>query len=184
MSLTSQEHRAELERFHELLSKEAYQTQLRTAADGLPVDTLLVRIETFEEENRVWSLEMSFLPGLEDDLEGVSLLQFFVALSEQIAEEYRPSLNHLIVKLNAKLPIGGFGLLDNPGVLFFKHNAMLPDDNREISYRIVHELVPMTTYLITSFSEPLLRVATGQESAEDAIADLPSSRGSAGRFDQ
>jgi hypothetical protein len=57
MSLTSQEHRAALEHFSELLSRESYRTQLQPAGDVVPCDTLLVRIESFEEENRVWRCE-------------------------------------------------------------------------------------------------------------------------------
>jgi hypothetical protein len=158
---TSEKHRAELRRFDDLLSKEAYQTELLAASDSVPYDTLLVRIESFEEENRVWRLEMSFLPGLEEELEGVSILQCFVALSDQLSEEHRSSLNELIVKCNAKLPMGSFGLLDNPGMLFFKHNAMLPNDNAAVSDMMVHELVPMATYLISTFSEPLIRLTAG-----------------------
>jgi hypothetical protein len=155
---TSEKHKAELERFRDLLSKAAYQTELLAASDSVPYDTLLVRIESFEEENRVWRLELSFLPGLEEELQGVSILQCFVALSDQVSEEHRSSLNELIVQRNAKLPLGNFGLLDNPGMLFFKHNAMLPNDNAAVSDKIVHELVPLTTYLISTFSEPLMRL--------------------------
>lgn len=176
MSVTSQQHRAALERFSELLAGEAYQTRLLTSADGVPYDTLLVRIETFEQENRVWSLELSFLPGLENDLEDVSILQCFVALSDRISEAHRPSLNILILKINAKLPIGGFGLLDDPRMLFFKHNALLANDNDEANFRVVRELVAMTTYLIATFSEPLRLVAAGQKTYEEATADLPFSR--------
>jgi hypothetical protein len=175
MSLTSPEHRAALDHFNESLSSESYRTQLLPAGDRVPYDTLLVTIESFEEENRVWRLEMSFLPGLEGDLDKVSILQCFVPLSDQIAEESRSALNLLIVKLNAKLPIGGFGLLDNPNMLFFKHNAMLPDDNPDAAYQIVHELIPMTTYLIALFSESLVRVACGEKTAEEALADMPFS---------
>jgi hypothetical protein len=175
MSMTSQKHRAALERFAALLAGEAYQTHLLAASDAVPYDVLLVRIETFEQENRVWSLEMSFLPGLENDLDGVSILQNFVALSDRISEEHRPSLNQLILKINAKLPIGGFDLLDDPRILFFKHNALLPNDNDEASFRVVRELVSMTNYLITTFSEPLIQVAAGQKTVEEALADNPFS---------
>ncbi len=175
MLSTSESHKAELERFRDLLSKEGYQTQLLAAPDGVPYDTLLVRIESSEEENRIWSLEISFLPGLENDLDDVSILQCFVALSNQLFEDHRPSLNHLLVTINGKLPIGGFGVADNPKMLFFKHNAMLPNDNDAASYKIFRELIPMTTYLITTFSEALIQVATGHRTIEKAIADMPFS---------
>lgn len=126
MSRTSPQHRAALEHFGELLSKQAYQTELRPAGDEVPYDTLLVRIESFEAENRVWLLELSFLPGLEGDLERVSILQSFVSLSNQIAETHGAALNRLIVKLNAKLPLGGFGLLDTPRMLFLNITPCCP----------------------------------------------------------
>lgn len=176
MSLTSPDHRAELQRFSDLLSKEAYQTELLPAAGGVPYDTLIVRTESFEEANRVWRLELSFLPGLEDELEGVSILQCFVPLADQLLDERQSALNHLIVMLNAKLPIGSFGVIDNPRTLFFKHNAMLADDRPSASCRVVHELVPMTTYLITAFSGPLILVATGQKTLQEALASLPFSK--------
>lgn len=173
MSLTNPQHRAALEHLSESLTRQSYRTELRPAGDALSYDTLLVRLESFEEANRVWLLELSFLPGLEGDLERVSILQSFVSLADQIAEAHGAALNRLLVKLNAKLPLGGFGLLDNPGRLFYKHNALLPDDYPDAGDQIVQELVPMTTYLITLFSEPLIRVASGQKSAEDALSDMP-----------
>jgi len=173
MSLTSEKHRGELERFGELLSQEAYQVQLVPATGNVPYDTLLVKLELFEKENRIWWLELSYLPGLEDELDDVSILQCYVALSDHTAEENRAGLERLIVKLNAKLPIVGFGLLDNPRVLFFKHNAMLPNDNHVAGFQIVHELVSMTTYLIGVFSEPLIKMATGEKTAAEAMADMP-----------
>jgi len=173
MTLTSEKHRAELERFSELLSKQAYQTQVTPAAGEVTYDALLVRIESFEKENRVWILELSFLPGLEDDLDEVSILQCYVALSEHPAEENLTGLASLMIKLNAKLPIGSFGLLDKPRVVFFKHNALLPNDDPAASDRIVHELVPLTSYLLRSFSDPLVKIATGAITAEAALAAMP-----------
>ena len=78
-----------------------------------------------------------------------------------------------MVKLNAQLPIGGFGLLDNPRVVFFKHNALLPNNNDDASDRIVHELVQMTSYILSIFSDSLIRVATGEQTADTALADTP-----------
>ena len=166
MSLTSEKHRIELERFGELLSQEAYQVQLVPAAGDVPYDTLLVKLE-------LWWLELSYVPGLEEELDDVSILQCYVALSEHTAEENRVGLERLIVKLSAKLPIGSFGLLDNPRVLFFKHNSMLPNDNHVASFQIVHELVAMTGYLIGTFSAPLIAIATGDKTLAEAMSDLP-----------
>jgi len=165
MLLTSEEHRAELERFSELLSEDEYLTELAAATEDLPYDTLVVRIETFEEPNRLWRLELSFLPGLEDELKDVSILQCYVALANYTAGANSASLERLVIEVNAKLPIGSFGLLDQPGVLFFKHNAMLPNNNPTTSDRIVRELVPLTGYLVTTLSGPLIEIMTGNNSS-------------------
>ena len=64
-------------------------------------------------------------------------------------------------------------MLDNPRVLFFKHNAMLPNDNHDASLQIVHELVAMIGYLIGVFSEALIKTATGEKTAEEALSEMP-----------
>jgi len=175
MLSTSESHKAELQRIGDLLSKEAYEIEVLPASDLVQYDRVLVRLEWFEEKDRIWQLELSFLPGLEKEIDDVSILQCFVALSDGSPDEYRNSLSQLIVKLNVKLPIGCFGLLDNPRMLFFKHNAMLPNDNHDVSWQVVRELVPMIAYLITTFSEALIQVATGHRTIEKAIADMPFS---------
>src|SRR5436189_2436871 len=98
MLLTSEEHRAELERFSELLSEDEYLTELAAATEDLPYDTLVVRIETFEEPNRLWRLELSFLPGLEDELKDVSILQCYVALANYTAGANSASLERLVIE--------------------------------------------------------------------------------------
>lgn len=175
MSLTSAEHKAELRRIGDLLSRQAYEIEILPAEDLVPFDRLVVRIESFEQKNRVWQLELSYLPGLEKELDNVSILQCFVALPDGSPDEHRDLLSQFIVKVNVKLPIGCFGLLDNPRMLFFKHNAMLPNDNHAGAWQVVRELVPMTAYLITTFSESLIQVATGQRTVEEAIAGMPFS---------
>ena len=165
MSLTSEKHRAELERYGELLLQEAYQVQLVPAAGNVPYDTLLVNLYLSETPERVWLVELSYLPGLEDELDDVSILQCYVTLSDHTAQENTAALERLIVKLNANLPIGNFGLLDNPSVLFFKHNAFLPNDNPVAGSQIVHELVAMTGYLIGLFSDELIKLATGEKTS-------------------
>ncbi len=163
MSLTSEKHRLELERLGELLSHETYPVQVVPAAGAVQYDTLVVKLDH-------WWLELSYLPRLEDVLGDVSILQCYVALSENTSAA---GLERLIVKLNAKLPIGGFGLLDNPRVLFFKHNAMLPNDGHVAGFQIVREVVAMTDYLIGTFSGPLIKIATGEKTVDEAMSDMP-----------
>jgi hypothetical protein len=168
MSFTSEAHRAELERFSDLLSEDAYLTELAAATEDLPYETLVVRIETFEEPSRVWNMELSFLPGLEDELKDVSILQCYVALANYTSGANSASLERLIIEVNAKLPIGAFALLNQPGVLFFKHNALLPNDHPTTSDQIVRELVPLTSYLVTTLFGPLIEMMTNNSSSSSS----------------
>jgi hypothetical protein len=170
MSLTSPAHRAQLELFASRLGDEAFATRLVPAAGAIPYDTLLVGITGDEEGGPGWQLELSFLPNLEDQLEGVSLLQCFVALPAEVRA--RGELLRFAVRLNAKLPLVGFGALDEPPVACFRHTLMLPED-AEIAAAMVVQAAWMISYLLTLFGRPVARVAAGEATIEEALRGHP-----------
>jgi len=68
-----------LEAFERLLRAQGFPTSLVLAGAQVPYDVLLAGLSD-ADETRQWQLELSFLPGMEEDLEGLSLLQCFVLL--------------------------------------------------------------------------------------------------------
>jgi hypothetical protein len=169
MSLTSPAHRAQLELFGQRLGDEAFETRLVPAGGAIPYDTLLVGITGDEEGAPGWQLELSFLPNLEDQLEGVSLLQCFVALSEVRS---KAELLRFAVRLNTRLPLVGFGALDEPSLACFRHTLMLPEDAETAAAMIV-QAAWMISYLLTLFGQPVALVASGEATIEEALRGHP-----------
>jgi hypothetical protein len=160
---------ARLQGFERLLRAQGFPTNVVLVTDEIPYDVLLVGL-TDKDEKRRWQLELSFLPGMEEDLEGLSLLQCFVPLPGEVGPGADITLRKLIVRLNARLPLIGFGWLDPERLTCFRHVAMLPRDEAYAG-EIVVQLAWMIGYLIGTFTSAVAAVATGTHTAEQALAD-------------
>ncbi|MDQ6423588.1 hypothetical protein RB620_29680 [Paenibacillus sp. LHD-117] len=94
--------------------------------EDAPYASLLIRFEEIGSRNDSLLLEISFIPGLEEaEKEGVYLMQTFAVLRDKTAPASYESLLHACAALNLTLPLGAFGVSENGGALYFKHNAML-----------------------------------------------------------
>lgn len=94
--------------------------------ESAPYASLLLRFEEIGSSNDSLVLEMSFVPGLEEAAhEGIYLLQSFAVLRDRTPPEKQTSLQRTCASLNLTLPLGAFGVMDDGGALYFKHNAML-----------------------------------------------------------
>jgi hypothetical protein len=158
-----------LEAFERLLRAQGFPTSLVLAGAQVPYDVLLAGLSDADEA-RQWQLELSFLPGMEEDLEGLSLLQCFVLLRGEAAPGAADELRRLIVRLNAKLPLIGFGWLDAERMACFRHVAMLPRDEASAG-EVVVQLAWMTGYLLGVFAPAVESVAAGTHTADQALAD-------------
>jgi hypothetical protein len=167
---TSAEHRDRLLRLSHLFNREGFVTQIYPGGDETPFDTLGVLVEAAGEK-QVWRVELAYLPGLEAELGDVSLMQCFVVVADNVLPDYWDELRRLVVSVNTQLPVGAFGLLEAQQLVYFKQNALLPDNADAIAFRIVHELALLIGYLLTIFSTAFVAVAQGQLSARAAMAD-------------
>lgn len=161
--------RARLQAFERLLRAQGFPTSLVLAGAEVPYDVLLAGLSDTDSA-RQWKLELSFLPGMEEELEGLSLLQCFVHLPVQAAPAALGELRRLIVRLNGKLPLVGFGWLDAEGMACFRHVAMLPAAEAAAG-EVVVQLAWMTGYLLGVFAPAVLAVAAGTRTADQALAD-------------
>lgn len=100
--------------------------KLADADEAAPYASLLLRFEEIGSRDDSLVLEMSFVPGLEEAAhEGVYLLQSFAVLRDRTPPEKQEALRRACASLNLTLPIGAFGVLEEGGALYFKHNSML-----------------------------------------------------------
>jgi hypothetical protein len=161
-------HQAQFAYFEELLADDGIATQFFPAGGEIPLDTLVVALPASELEDQSWQIELSFLPGLEEDLDDVSLLQCFVPIVERVEPSAAEELLRFILTVNITLPLGSFGHLPEPGVTYLKYNCLIPHAN-EPAGQIVSEMVYMIGYMLDMFAPSLDEVALGHISAEEAL---------------
>ena len=173
MSVTSLAHKRSLGHFRNMLSAEGFQVSVAPGGTTAPYDALVILMENAGEAEPTWQIELSFLPFIEEQLEDVSILQFFAPLSTGTAENVENELNWLITRINTKLPLVGFGFLQEGQVVYFKHNAMLANDDQANNYKQVREIVTMIGFLVGNFRRALHAVANGDEKGRDALKGNP-----------
>ena len=169
-SLTSEKHRALLADFERALGREGFPARLRPADDRVPLDLLLV--ELAGDGRDPVRLELSFLPGLEGQLGGQSLLQCFAGLGVVVAEDRVAELARTIVALNGRLPLVGFGCLHPSRGLCFRHVLML-SDAEDSAPEIVVRTTWMVAFVLHRFGDRVAGVATGRLGLAEALADDP-----------
>ncbi|MFD0679331.1 MULTISPECIES: hypothetical protein [unclassified Paenibacillus] len=90
-----------------------------------PYPSLILRFDEIGEQNALIDLELCFLPGLESfSQEGIYILQSFAVIKNNVSPRAYAKLLEEIAKINIQLPLGGFGLFTDTGVLYFKHNTI------------------------------------------------------------
>jgi hypothetical protein len=158
MALTTSAERARLLRFARDLDEESFPSRLVEATTEIPYDTLLVALAG-EDGEPGWLLELSFLPGMEEQLAGAALLQCFVHLPAEVTAE--GELLRLLARLNARLPLVGFTYVEEQRLLCFRHLLLLPADDAPAAALVV-QATWMISYLLSLFGRSVARVAQGE----------------------
>jgi len=158
MALTTSAERARLLRFARDLDEESFPSRLGEATAEIPYDTLLVALAG-EEGEPGWRLELSFLPGMEEQLAGAALLQCFVHLPAEVTAE--GELLRLLSRLNARLPLVGFAYVEEQRLLCLRHLLLLPADDAPAAALVV-QATWMTSYLLSLLGAAVERVARGE----------------------
>lgn len=162
---------ARLERFAAALQKEGFETGLVPASSEIPYDNLLVAIG---EDSR-YRLELAFLPGMEEQLAGMSLLQCFVALRMEVDPGVGDELRRLITTLNTRSPLVGFGYLEPQGIACFRHILTLPED-AETAEALVVQATWLVSYLVDLFGGGVAEVAADAAGAGEILDTEPFRR--------
>jgi hypothetical protein len=154
------------------LDAEGWQVSALEITDARPFPGINVAIPDDSGE-LLWNIELSFLPIATADLPDAKVLQYFVPLANQFERLEFAALSELLGKINAKLPLGAFGFMDDFSLLYYKYNLMLPVGESGGQYVPVSRALGMITYLVSSFTGPLFLVASGQRDVATAIQEMP-----------
>jgi hypothetical protein len=155
-------------RWEELLTNEGFPARFIEAGTESPTDLLLVGA-LMDEENVLVQLELSFIPGLEEQLAGASLLQYFAPIATAI-EGTEGDLMRLILLLDSRLPLVGFSYLEEERLLFFRHIGMIPSLEAS-NDTMIFQTTWMISYIIELYAPALAGVAAGTMSYQEALKD-------------
>jgi hypothetical protein len=166
---SSPAHRTRLRAFDALLRAQGFPTGLVLETPEVPYDVLVAGLSD-ADETRQWQLELSFVPGMEEQLDGAALLQCFVHLPAEVPPAAEDGLRRLVVLLNTRIPILGFGWLEAERMPCFRHTLMLPEDNDSAGALMV-QTAWMIGYLLSVFAGTVQEVASGTRTVDEAMRD-------------
>ncbi len=172
--MTSDFHKKELEKLRQFLLFRKWETLYETADETRNYDRILVKIYAESEGERIfWPMELAFLPGLENDLKGFTLLQCYTPVVAGVPVNMETAIAVMTTRINTKLILGGFGLLASFHLLFYKFNSLIADTQIENAHNSIHESLSIASYLLSNFHKAFTDVATGKASVEGAMKAMP-----------
>ena len=135
------------------LEKEYYQVTLNSEElNGEIFKQLKVSI-VFQDHPQIPNLELyiMFLPDVEKELNGVSLLQYYMGFTTGIKSENDiTKLKNVANEINKSLAIGHFGFNEFDNSIFIKYNQTLVDKYDEVTEKIILTIINALTFEISS----------------------------------
>lgn len=173
-SPTSANHKKQLALLINHLDADGWNVRMLDVSEHRPYECINVAVISDTDQDQVlWNMELSFLPIAETDLADVSILQCFIPLANNFEAIQSSALAEAIVKINTKLPLVGFGFMEDFSLLYYKCNLMLSNDGDSQNGVIVSNALAMISYLVSSFTGTLAEVASGEKSPDNAINEMP-----------
>ena len=158
----------ELADIQQQLAAEEFDCELQTATADLPQDHILVALYPEDEAAEPWLLQITYVPGVEHEMDDVKLLQYYVALDD-VAPAALDEARRLLTHVNQSLPIMAFNLHEQGRFFYFRHVLVLPRQPRPADAAVIVESVWLTHYQINGFSAALGAVARGEKTAAELL---------------
>ena len=120
--------------------------------NGQVHEQLIVSI-IFQDHPQIPKLDLylMFLPEIEKELDGVSLLQYYMGFTTGVKTENDISkLKNIANELNKILPIGHFGFNEYDNSIFIKYNQTLLDKYDPATEKIILTVISALTFEVSS----------------------------------
>jgi len=163
-----------LTQIEEVFTAMGFETNIDPPKPDVPFHSLIVRFYGVGGLDHL-DFQLAFLPNALNapEAENPLILQTFVELHTEINRAKIGDLLWLTAKLNIVLPVGLFGLFDDTRVLYYKYNTFL--DKRtplSITLETIDKQGGVILHIFNLFLEPLLQVAQGELSAQEAFETM------------
>lgn len=145
--------------------RDEFPAELVPPAGAIDRDQLFVQLPE-DEEGRARRLELIFLP----DRDGVFFLQYFVPLPYEIRPDRFGDLARLMARINARLPLIGFCLLEELPLACFRCVAPCPD--RPLDGEIVVNTAYVALYIVDRFGSIVESLGNGSATLEECHARI------------
>jgi hypothetical protein len=183
MPIGSPDYRTALDRLARRLEAETpFAVRRVPASEESPLDTLLLAPPSDPPDGEPAPaegggetgprLEISFAPGMEEQLGEASILQCFIPIAA-VQPEAEIDLLRLLNRVNAASPLpASFFFWEQRRMACLRATVMLPADAGGAEALAV-EAVWMCDYLMETFGAAVAEVAIGAKSLADAVGDHP-----------
>lgn len=140
------------------LENEGFTTLFKEANGETPLDQLLVLLN-LEAQDVQLVLELVYIPDLEDELDNVKLLQFFVVLASELTDEAIVQLSRALPQINLNLPLMAFGLHQEDRIAYFRYVHVLSKAGSAQDMQVITETTWLVYYLVDRFYPQLAAAA-------------------------
>jgi hypothetical protein len=159
----------ELARLEKILNDMGFPTQLLESSEQYEINVLLASIEP-DYKNRERIVNLTFVPVGDDQLDSISLLQFYINYPFEIDKKYKNELVKFLCFVNYKMPMACISINENNAVFFkyvyaIKKYELLDKDSTQ-------EIVALLQYTMGIFAQQIEDVAIGAKTSAKAIKDL------------
>lgn len=158
-----------------VLETEKFVTSFYEAEEEVPIDRIMLMIELEDRPPQdAQILELLFVPEMEEELEGLHLLQFFVTFqfeTENLSPEIKADLKDLIITFNTNLPVGAFGYNMEHEYLYFKSMLMLPDELEDSHKKSIIQTVWLIVFQINLYFYAFEKIVNGEKTFNQLLQE-------------
>jgi hypothetical protein len=153
-----------LQQIEQLLNSEIFTSEFKPADERIPLDRLFVHLNGDQSE---YLLELVYVPGLENQLENVKLLQFYVHIPGEVELSATEDIKKLVLHLNVNTPLMGWGFQEELELLYFRHILVISDSSGEGNQAVIVQTVWLIFYLLESLYSTIKSIAMGEKHFEE-----------------
>lgn len=152
-----------------LISARIY-AELRQPTEDNPLPHVTALLD--DEETNNFLLEISYLPGVEGELEHVKLLQLFIPILEP-SPKHLDETAQLVSFLNQTVPLPGFILDRESEFVYLRYILPMPVTSLGSDYAPVFlDIVFLLFYLVALHADVIGEVASGKKRFAEVLMPL------------
>lgn len=142
--------------------------------DKAPYYTLIARFPRIGESHYEVPFELTLPTGTADIANGNYLLLLTGTLDKEVWKDAIPELYWLANRLNSRIPLGVFVVLEDEAQLLFRHSLVMSGTlSEEQQVKLVDQQLGMIIHQLNLFMELVMEVAAGREEARPALKAHP-----------